>query len=116
MPTRRRAHTRRRRQATRHNLPLILVLSAGAPHSPLAAGALYALQEHMVEGAGRHFDVIMTSGGGALIGLLFVAPTQGDPRGALRDIVNWGVADPIYRLFPLGYKTFFKPGPFTPLF
>jgi hypothetical protein len=24
-----------------------------------------------------------------------------------------GVADPIYRLFPIGYKNFFKPGPFT---
>jgi NTE family protein len=85
-----------------------LVLSAGAPHSPLMAGALAALCPHK-----RTFDVVYTSGAGTLIGLLFVAPKGKDPQEALRAIVDLGVSDAIYRVLPIGYKAFFKPGPFT---
>lgn len=85
-----------------------LVLSAGAPHSPLMAGALAALCER-----NRTFDVVYTSGAGTLIGLLFVAPKGKSPQEALRAIVNLGVSDAIYRFLPIGYKAFFKPGPFT---
>lgn len=86
-----------------------LVLSAGAPHSPLMAGALAALcEEHK-----RTFDVVYTSGAGTLIGLLFVAPKGRSPQEALRAIVDLGVSDAIYRFLPIGYKAFFKPGPFT---
>jgi predicted acylesterase/phospholipase RssA len=85
-----------------------LVLSAGAPHSPLMAGALAALCEHR-----RTFDVVYTSGAGTLIGLLFVAPKGKSPQEALRAIVDLGVSDAIYRFLPIGYKAFFKPGPFT---
>jgi predicted acylesterase/phospholipase RssA len=85
-----------------------LILSAGAPHSSLMAGALCALHER-----GKTFDIIYTSGAGVLIGLLLVAPRGKEPEQALRDIVELGIADPIYRLFPVNYKAFVKPGPFT---
>jgi predicted acylesterase/phospholipase RssA len=85
-----------------------IVLSAGAPHSPLMAGALAALCEHK-----RTFDVVYTSGAGTLIGLLFVAPKGKSPQEALGAIVDLGVSDAIYRFLPIGYKAFFKPGPFT---
>lgn len=98
---------------------LVLVLSGGAPHSPLMAGALCALHEQIgaeLNGGKGRFDAIYTAGGGALVGLLLVAPRGGDPRQALRDMVKMGIADPIYRMLPLAYKTFVKPGPLVPLF
>ena len=86
-----------------------LVLSAGAPNSPLMAGALCAMYKE-----GVAFDVIYTTGGSALIGLLLVAPKGKAPDEALRGIVEgMGVHDAIYTMVPLGYKTFYKPGPFT---
>ena len=119
VPYRGATHYRHLPRALRRQLEkerLVLVLSGGAPNSPLAAGALYALQEDMVDGAGRQFDAIYTAGAGALIGLLFVAPRHGDPKRALLDIVNVGIADPIYRMVPFDYKIFRKAGPFTELF
>jgi len=89
----------------------VVVLGAGAPHSPLMAGALCAIWE-----GGRTFDVVYTAGAGGLIGLLFAAPKRPDPAAALRSVVEIGVADAIYRFFPVNYKVFYKPGPFTQLF
>ncbi len=87
----------------------VLVLGGGAPNSTLMAGALYAFEEKKVK-----FDIIYTSGAGALMGLLYVAPNGKSPYDALRGTVDlMGVSDSIYRRFPVGYKTFFKPGPFT---
>lgn len=86
----------------------VLVLSAGAPHSPLMAGALCAAYEQ-----GKTFDIIYTSGAGALIGLLFVAPKGKTPDQALRGLVDLGVSDAIYRWLPIGYKAFCKPGLLT---
>src|SRR5499426_1256760 len=90
---------------------LVLALSGGAPHSPLMAGALCALHEEIgdeLNGGKGYFDAIYTAGGGALVGLLLVAPKGGDAPSALRRLVRMGIADPIYRLFPLAYKTFIK--------
>jgi predicted acylesterase/phospholipase RssA len=87
------------------------VLSAGAPHSPLMAGALYAIHEKK-----RTFNLILTSGAGAIMGLLFIAPKGKAPQDGLRDVVEIGGSDPIYRFFPVGYKTYFKASPFTKLF
>ena len=98
---------------------LVLVLSGGAPHSPLMAGALCALQDKIgqkLNGGKGHFDAIYTAGGGALVGLLFVAPKGVKSSQALRDLVKMGIADPIYKMLQLAYKTFFKPGPLVPLF
>jgi predicted acylesterase/phospholipase RssA len=88
-----------------------LVLSGGAPTAPLIAGALCKLYEER-----KTFTMIYTAGAGALMGLLFVAPKGKTPDRALRDIVEVGVSDAIYKFFPVGYKTFFKSGPFTPLY
>lgn len=94
-----------------------VVLSAGAPHSSLMAGALCALyRECRLDGRlrnGRLFDTFYTSGAGALIGLLLAAPTTPDPEVALRRVLELAVADPIYNLLPVNYKVFRKPGPFT---
>jgi len=98
---------------------LVLALSGGAPHSPLMAGALCALHEEIgdeLNGGKGYFDAIYTAGGGALVGLLLVAPKGGDAPSALRRLVRMGIADPIYRLFPLAYKTFIKQGPLVPFF
>jgi len=86
-----------------------LVLSAGAPNAPLIAGALHAAHK-----AGCEFPLIYASGGGIVIALVLVAPKGKDPLAALEGIVDkLGVEDEIYKFLPLGYKTFFKGGPFT---
>ena len=88
--------------------PATVVLSAGAPNSPLMAGALCAVYDQ-----GKRFNHVYTSGAGALIGLLYIAPRGKTPGQALRDVRLIGVSDAIARFFPLGYKAFFKPGPWT---
>jgi predicted acylesterase/phospholipase RssA len=82
-----------------------LVLGGGAPNSALMAGALAAFEEH-----GVRFDVVSTSGAGALVGLLWLAPKDATPAEALRNWIDAYVADAIYRLFPVNYKLFQKPG------
>lgn len=81
----------------------VAVLGAGAPHASLMAGALAYMYEKK-----KTFDIFFTSGGGALIGLLFVAARNKKPSDALRDVAEFGIDERIYRLFPVGYKTFFK--------
>jgi len=44
-----------------------------------------------------------------LIGLLYAAP-KGDRAAALKNTVNMGVHDAIYRFFPVNFKVFHKPG------
>jgi predicted patatin/cPLA2 family phospholipase len=104
-----------------------LVLSAGGPTAPLIAGVLHAFYEK-----GVRFPIIYTSGGSALVGLMLVAPRVpvSDAKAfgpksdgiaarlaALKSLPeHLAVADQIYRHVPLGYKAFFKPGPYTPLF
>src|SRR5262245_33234779 len=100
-----------------------VILSAGAPHSPLMAGALYAMhrmrrRKGMLRN-GKLFDIIYTSGAGALVGLLLAAPKVKDPTDpkatekALKSILELAVSDPIYSMLPINYKAFHKPGPFT---
>ncbi|MFS2004843.1 patatin-like phospholipase family protein [Duganella sp. CT11-25] len=82
-----------------------LVLGGGAPNSPLIAGALAAFLDQEVE-----FDVISASGAGVLMGLLYAAPLEGVPRDALKRWADTGVADTIYKMMPVNYKIFHKPG------
>lgn len=104
-----------------HPVETALVLSAGAPTAPLIAGVLHAFYEK-----GVRFPRIYASGAGALVALMLVAPRVKDPRGinspqGLQDRLAalaalprvLGVADEIYRYLPLGYKAFFKHGPYT---
>lgn len=88
-----------------------IVLGGGAPNASLMAGALAAFVDHDLA-----FDVVSASGAGALMGLLWLAPKGGDPREALRAVTTMGVADAIYRWFPVNYKVFNKPGSPADLF
>lgn len=88
-----------------------VLMSGGAPTSPLMAGFLHALLEN-----GRTFDEFHTSGAGALMALLSISPKDRTPMEALRDWVENGVADEVYGRFPVNFKLFRKPGPFAPLF
>ena len=86
-----------------------VVLSGGAPNSPLMAGALAAIYE-----AGKTFNNFYTSGAGAVPALLFIAPRGLEGPAALEASVGAAaISDEIYRWLPIGYKTFYKPGPFT---
>src|SRR5262245_34629733 len=91
----------------------VVVLGAGAPNSPLMAGAVAAMHEKNFP-----FDMIFTSGGRCLIGLLLASPPQKTSQvEALQGLVEQlAVQDCIYSMVPIGYKTFFNPGPFTRLF
>lgn len=82
-----------------------LILSGGAPDATLMSGALTAFEEQ-----GVRFDVVSAAGAGALVGLLWAAPRGASPLEALRHTVEMGVADPIYRMLPINYKVFNKPG------
>lgn len=82
-----------------------LLIGGGAPNATLMAGALVAMIDQGVE-----FDVVSTSGAGALIGLLYQVPRGHSPRQALERTMRMGVADEIYRCLPVNYKVFHKPG------
>jgi predicted acylesterase/phospholipase RssA len=86
-------------------------MSGGAPHSPLMAGFLYALLKR-----GKMFRVFHTSGAGALMALLTIAPRNSTPEAALLRWSQVGVADMIYRWLPVNFKLFSKPGPWAPIF
>lgn len=84
---------------------LALILGGGAPNAALMAGALEAFIDHHVS-----FDLISTSGAGALIGLLYTVPKNQDPKKALQSVVDLGIDDKIYAALPIDYKVFNKPG------
>src|SRR5262245_3254746 len=88
-----------------------VVMSGGAPTSPLVAGFLCSLWER-----GKTFKNFHTSGAGALMVLLSISPSDSTPGEALENWVENGVADDIYHGFPVNFKLFRKPGPFTPIF
>jgi NTE family protein len=83
----------------------ILVLGSGAPNLTLMSGALAAFHDQ-----GLTFDVISMAGGGAVVGLSYLAPKGLTPGEALRNTMNFGVSDAIYSLLPTNYKIFFKGG------
>jgi NTE family protein len=82
-----------------------LIISGGAPNATLVAGALVAFHE-----LGLRFDVISTAGAGALLGLMYCAPKNGDPVSTLAGLKEMGVADPLYDALPVNFKVFNKPG------
>jgi predicted acylesterase/phospholipase RssA len=88
-----------------------VTVSGGAPTIHLAAGALCAFHEQGVQ-----FEVVATAGAGALPGLLYVAPRNGDPEEALRRVVNLNVHDALYYMIPSNFKVFHKYGPFSQWF
>jgi NTE family protein len=104
---------RRKASKAQNGLPwkTVAVLTAGAPTSPLMAGALAAIYK-----ANRTYDFIFSSGSGSLIGLSLVAPKGKTPPDALEGLIDLMVADPVYRTIPLDHKVFFKAGPWSELF
>jgi len=82
-----------------------LLLGGGAPNSTLIAGALAAFVDEAID-----FDVISASGAGVLMGLLYTTPHEATPRQALQSWADTGVADSIYKMIPINYKIFQKPG------
>lgn len=88
-----------------------VVMSGGAPQSPLMAGFLFSMWKK-----NKTFLNFHTSGAGALMALLFIAPKEGTPGAALKKWGEGGVADEIYKALPQNFKLFHKPGPFAPIF
>ncbi|WP_182076011.1 patatin-like phospholipase family protein [Deefgea sp. CFH1-16] len=82
-----------------------LIISGGAPNATLVAGALEAFHE-----LGLQFDVISTAGAGALLGLMYLAPKNGDPVKTLRGLQEMGIADFFYTaLFQSILKSLINP-------
>ncbi|HKK30314.1 MAG TPA: patatin-like phospholipase family protein [Alphaproteobacteria bacterium] len=84
---------------------IALVLGGGAPNMTMMAGALLEFDR-----AGVKFDVVSTAGAGMLIGLLYAAPKDLSRQEALRRTKDLGVSDLIYKVFPVNFKVFHKPG------
>jgi predicted acylesterase/phospholipase RssA len=87
-------------------LPIALVLSGTAPAMTLMSGAMIAFAER-----GLRFEVISTTGVGALIGMMYLAPRGGTAEHALRQLPNLFVSDWLYALVPVNFKVFSKNGP-----
>jgi NTE family protein len=85
-----------------------IVLSGWAPAMTLMSGAMLGFMEKGVE-----FDVISTTGVGALIGLLSLAPKNGTRKEALEELPNLFVSDLLYSVLPVNFKVFHKFGPFA---
>lgn len=86
-----------------------VVLSGGSPNMGLMAGALAAIYKE-----GKTFNTFYTSGAGGFVGLRFVAPKGVSTYEALKATTEqFAISDSIYRWLPLGYKAFYKSGPFT---
>ena len=85
-----------------------VVLSGGAPNSTLMSGALYGIRSR-----GKTFDNFYTSGAGAVVALMYLAPKNMTPEKAMKLTVTSSIADPLWKALQLPYKAFFKPGPFT---
>ena len=85
-----------------------IVLSGWAPAMTLMSGAMLGFMEKGVK-----FDVISTTGVGALIGLLSLVPQNGDPKQALEELPNLFVSDLLYTILPINFKVFHKLGPFS---
>jgi predicted acylesterase/phospholipase RssA len=99
------AKTQRNAELRENRARTALVLGGGAPNMALMAGAIAAFAER-----GVVFDVISTSGAGSLAGLLWLAPKGQTAADALRSVVTMSITDSIYKLFPVNYKVFQKPG------
>ncbi len=85
-----------------------IVLSGWAPAMTLMSGAMLGFIEKGVE-----FDVISTTGVGALVGLLSLVPKNGTPKQALEELPNMFVSDLLYSVLPINFKVFNKFGPFS---
>jgi len=88
-----------------------IVLSGTAPAMTLMSGALLAFDQLNVP-----IDVISTTGVGALVGMIYLAPKTGTRQEALRALPNLFVSDWLYRFVPINFKVFYKYGSFAEKF
>jgi NTE family protein len=107
----RRAKSAANAETAEHRSKRALLLGGGAPNMALMAGTVLAFHERGVE-----FDVVSTSGAGAVVALLWLAPKELAADDALRNIVNLSVSDAIYQGFSVNYKVFNKPGSLADLY
>lgn len=92
-----------------NHVKVAIVLSGVAPAMTLMSGAMLEFADRDIE-----FDTISTSGVGALIGMLYLAPSgKRSPQEALRALPNLFISDPLSRVLPVNFKVFDKKGPFT---
>ena len=82
-----------------------IVLNGTAPAMTLMSGAMLAFDEMGVD-----FDVISTTGAGALIGMLYLAPKGPSRRKALEELPNLFMSDWLYKVCPINVKVFHKYG------
>ncbi len=88
--------------------PRIGIVLSGYPQAvTLASGAMLGFQEKGIE-----FDVISTSGPGALVGLLALAP-RGNPKQALGELPNIYTSDLFYRFLPINVRIDTRNSPFA---
>jgi len=85
-----------------------IVLSGVAPAMTLMSGAMLEFAERNIE-----FQTISTSGVGALVGLLYVAPGRGTPKEALETLPDLFLSDLMSKVLPINFKVFHKKGPFA---
>jgi NTE family protein len=85
-----------------------MVLSGTAPAMTLMSGAMIAFAERGVQ-----FDVISTTGVGALIGMVYLAPRDKTPVEALEELSNLFVSDWLYPFVPVNFKVFHKNTPWA---
>jgi len=80
-----------------------IVLSGVAPAMTLMSGAMLEFAERNIE-----FQTISTSGVGALVGLLYVAPGRGTPKEALETLPDLFLSDLMSKVLPINFKVFLK--------
>jgi NTE family protein len=85
-----------------------IVLSGYAPAMTLMSGAMLGFMDKGIE-----FDAISTSGPGALVGLLAIAPNRNRPREALEDLPNLYTGDLLHKLLPLNVRLAIRNSPFS---
>jgi predicted acylesterase/phospholipase RssA len=74
----------------------------------LMSGAMLGFMDKGIE-----FDAISTSGPGALVGLLAIAPNRKSPREALEDLPNLYTGDLFHKLLPLNLRLATRNSPFS---
>ncbi len=85
-----------------------IVLSGYESALTLTSGAMLGFMEKGIE-----FDVISTSGPGALVGLLALAPRGKSPAQALADLPNLYTGDLLHKLLPFNVRMNTKNSPFA---
>jgi len=85
-----------------------IVLSGWAPAMTLMSGVMRGFIDEKIK-----FDVVSTSGIGAFIGLLYLAPKGKTPDQALKELPNLFVSDLLHAFVPLNFKVFYKNSPFA---